>query len=77
MGRPSIARCCLQPCRPQPPGPCCSPLRPALPCPSLPSFLSLSLLPPPRYAVDSLRQLSMKFLERDELANYTFQVGRG
>lgn len=25
------------------------------------------------YAVDSLRQLSMKFLERDELANYTFQ----
>jgi hypothetical protein len=29
------------------------------------------------YAVDSLRQLAMKFLERDELANYTFQVGRG
>jgi Sec7-like guanine-nucleotide exchange factor len=27
------------------------------------------------YAVDSLRQLAMKFLERDELANYTFQVG--
>lgn len=25
------------------------------------------------YAVDSLRQLAMKFLERDELANYTFQ----
>eukprot|EP01025_Chloroclados_australasicus_P037318 TRINITY_DN3805_c0_g1_i5.p1 TRINITY_DN3805_c0_g1~~TRINITY_DN3805_c0_g1_i5.p1 ORF type:complete len:1288 (-),score=132.71 TRINITY_DN3805_c0_g1_i5:189-4052(-) len=25
------------------------------------------------YAVDSLRQLSMKFLERDELSNYTFQ----
>lgn len=25
------------------------------------------------YAVDSLRQLSMKFLERDELTNYTFQ----
>ena len=29
--------------------------------------------PPARYAVDSLRQLSMKFLERDELANFTFQ----
>ena len=26
------------------------------------------------YAVDSLRQLAMKFLMRDELANYTFQV---
>lgn len=25
------------------------------------------------YAVDSLRQLSMKFLERDELTNFTFQ----
>ncbi len=25
------------------------------------------------HAVDSLRQLAMKFLERDELANYTFQ----
>jgi len=25
------------------------------------------------FAVDSLRQLAMKFLERDELANYTFQ----
>lgn len=25
------------------------------------------------YAVDSLRQLAMKFLERDELANYNFQ----
>ena len=25
------------------------------------------------YAVDSLRQLAMKFLERDELAGYTFQ----
>lgn len=25
------------------------------------------------YSVDSLRQLAMKFLERDELANYTFQ----
>eukprot|EP00217_Crustomastix_stigmatica_P006110 CAMPEP_0183807166 /NCGR_PEP_ID=MMETSP0803_2-20130417/40777_1 /TAXON_ID=195967 /ORGANISM="Crustomastix stigmata, Strain CCMP3273" /LENGTH=1848 /DNA_ID=CAMNT_0026051939 /DNA_START=183 /DNA_END=5729 /DNA_ORIENTATION=+ len=25
------------------------------------------------YVVDSLRQLAMKFLERDELANYTFQ----
>ena len=25
------------------------------------------------YAVDSLRQLAMKFLMRDELANYTFQ----
>lgn len=25
------------------------------------------------YAVDSLRQLSMKFLERDEMANYNFQ----
>lgn len=25
------------------------------------------------YGVDSLRQLAMKFLERDELANYTFQ----
>ena len=25
------------------------------------------------YAVDSLRQLAMKFLERDELANYSFQ----
>jgi hypothetical protein len=25
------------------------------------------------YAVDSLRQLAIKFLERDELANYTFQ----
>ncbi len=25
------------------------------------------------YAVDSLRQLAMKFLERDELTNYTFQ----
>ncbi|GIM16141.1 hypothetical protein Vretimale_18795, partial [Volvox reticuliferus] len=25
------------------------------------------------YAVDALRQLAMKFLERDELANYTFQ----
>lgn len=25
------------------------------------------------YAVDSLRQLAMKFLERDELANFTFQ----
>lgn len=24
-------------------------------------------------AVDALRQLAMKFLERDELANYTFQ----
>ncbi|WIA22572.1 hypothetical protein OEZ86_009559 [Tetradesmus obliquus] len=30
-------------------------------------------LPVAMYAVDSLRQLSMKFLERDELANYTFQ----
>ena len=34
------------------------------------------------YAVDSLRQLAMKFLERDELANFSFQVrgvgwGRG
>lgn len=27
------------------------------------------------YAVDSLRQLAMKFLERDELANFSFQVG--
>ncbi len=26
-----------------------------------------------KYAVDSLRQLAMQFLERDELANYTFQ----
>jgi brefeldin A-inhibited guanine nucleotide-exchange protein len=26
------------------------------------------------YAVDSLRQLAMKFLERDELANFSFQV---
>lgn len=26
-----------------------------------------------KYAVDSLRQLAIKFLERDELANYTFQ----
>lgn len=26
------------------------------------------------YAVDSLRQLAMKFLERDELANYSFQT---
>jgi hypothetical protein len=25
------------------------------------------------YGVDSLRQLAMKFLERDELATYTFQ----
>ena len=25
------------------------------------------------YAVDSLRQLATKFLERDELANYSFQ----
>lgn len=25
------------------------------------------------HAVDSLRQLAMKFLERDELANYQFQ----
>ena len=25
------------------------------------------------YAIDSLRQLSMKFLEKDELAHYTFQ----
>lgn len=25
------------------------------------------------YAVECLRQLAMKFLERDELANYTFQ----
>ncbi len=25
------------------------------------------------YSVDSLRQLAMKFLERDELANYSFQ----
>ena len=25
------------------------------------------------YGVDSLRQLAIKFLERDELANYTFQ----
>ncbi|QDZ20210.1 Sec7 domain-containing protein [Chloropicon primus] len=25
------------------------------------------------YAIDALRQLAMKFLERDELANYTFQ----
>lgn len=25
------------------------------------------------YAIDSLRQLSMKYLERDELANFTFQ----
>ena len=27
------------------------------------------------YAVDSLRQLAMKFLERDELSNFSFQVG--
>jgi brefeldin A-inhibited guanine nucleotide-exchange protein len=27
------------------------------------------------YAVDSLRQLAMKFLERDELTNFSFQVG--
>jgi len=26
------------------------------------------------YAIDSLRQLSMKFLEKDELSNYNFQV---
>lgn len=26
------------------------------------------------FAVDSLRQLAMKFLERDELANYSFQT---
>lgn len=26
------------------------------------------------YAVDSLRQLAMKFLERDELANFSFQA---
>lgn len=38
---------------------------PALP----PSFPSPSL----QVAVDALRQLAMKFLERDELANYTFQ----
>jgi len=25
------------------------------------------------YVVDSLRQLAMKFLERSELANYSFQ----
>lgn len=25
------------------------------------------------YAIDSLRQLSMKYLERAELANFTFQ----
>ncbi len=25
------------------------------------------------YAIDSLRQLAMKFLEKDELANYHFQ----
>jgi len=25
------------------------------------------------YAIDSLRQLSMKFLEKDELANFNFQ----
>ena len=25
------------------------------------------------YGIDSLRQLAMKFLERDELANFTFQ----
>ena len=30
-------------------------------------------LPVAMYAVDSLRQLAMKFLERDELANYSFQ----
>ncbi|KAG2437305.1 hypothetical protein HXX76_005962 [Chlamydomonas incerta] len=32
-----------------------------------------SNLPLAMYAVDALRQLAMKFLERDELANYTFQ----
>lgn len=26
------------------------------------------------YAVDSLRQLAVKFLEKDELSNYSFQV---
>lgn len=26
------------------------------------------------YAVDSLRQLAMKFLEKEELSNYAFQV---
>lgn len=26
-----------------------------------------------RYAIDSLRQLAMKFLEKDELAAYQFQ----
>jgi brefeldin A-inhibited guanine nucleotide-exchange protein len=31
-------------------------------------------LPVGMYAVDSLRQLATKFLERDELANYTFQT---
>lgn len=31
------------------------------------------LAPNPQVAVDALRQLAMKFLERDELANYTFQ----
>ena len=31
-------------------------------------------LPVAMYAVDSLRQLAMKFLDRDELALYTFQV---
>ncbi len=36
-------------------------------------ILSNSMPQAAMYAVDSLRQLSMKFLERDELASYTFQ----
>jgi hypothetical protein len=34
---------------------------------------SWSVLQVAKSAVDSLRQLAIKFLERDELANYTFQ----
>eukprot|EP00698_Gefionella_okellyi_P024701 TRINITY_DN878_c0_g1_i2.p1 TRINITY_DN878_c0_g1~~TRINITY_DN878_c0_g1_i2.p1 ORF type:complete len:1588 (+),score=410.80 TRINITY_DN878_c0_g1_i2:68-4831(+) len=34
---------------------------------------SLDNLPVAQYAIDSLRQLAMKFLEKEELANYQFQ----
>lgn len=54
-----------------PPSP---PLLPAPPRPQVGCHPNLSVA---MYAVDSLRQLAMKFLERDELANFSFQVGRG
>ena len=44
------------------------------------AYTSLALSPSLHvgmFAIDSLRQLTLRFLEKEELSNYHFQVARG